>query len=131
MLDPLLLLLARSLLRVMPPRRVLALLRSMGAKAPPLHTPEEALSHAKALRGGSCLARSLAVAARAPTAQIAIGVEPRHGSRLFAHAWIEMDGRPIDPSEPAGEVIAYLTSNLGSTGSPGAITLERRNLRGS
>ena len=113
MLDGSLLLLARSLLHVMPPSRVLAVLRILSAKAPSLRTSEEARSHAKALRGGSCLARSLAIAARTPTAQIAIGVEPRRGSRLFAHAWIEMDGRPIDPSEPAGEVIAHLKTHFG------------------
>jgi hypothetical protein len=128
MLDSSLLLLARSLLFVLPPQRVLALLRSLAARAPALRTPEQARSHAKELRGGSCLARSLAVAARTPTAQIAIGVEPRGGARLFAHAWIEMDGQPIDPSEPAGEVIARLASTLGSTEPPGAITLGTHSL---
>jgi hypothetical protein len=122
MLDRSLLLLARSLLYVMPPQRALKVLRFVSAKAPPLRTPHEAIAFTRGLRGGSCLARSLAVAARVPSAQIAIGVEPRAGG-LFAHAWVEMDGHPIDPAEPAGEVIAYVTNTLGSTGSNGAASL--------
>jgi hypothetical protein len=50
----------------------------------------------------------MAVAARAPRADVAIGVDPDRKAPLFAHAWIEMDGIAVDPQDVAGAVIARL-----------------------
>jgi hypothetical protein len=109
--DLALLVLARSLLRVCPPLRAHSILLRIGKLFPELRSPEEARTVARSLSayGSSCLARSLAVAARAPTAEVAIGVVPRNASPLFAHAWVEMDGAPIDPADTAGGVIARLS----------------------
>lgn len=57
---------------------------------------------------GTCLSRSLAIAARMPDAEVVIGVAPGGASPLFAHAWVEMNGTPLDPTEVAGSVIARL-----------------------
>jgi hypothetical protein len=43
-----------------------------------------------------------------PAADVAIGVAPRKDAPLFAHAWVEMNGVPIDPADVAGAVIARL-----------------------
>lgn len=81
-----------------------------------LHTPEDARRAARSLgRHGSCLSRALAVAARAPTADVVIGVQPRQAAPLFAHAWIEMNGAPIDPAEVAGVAIARLRGPRSTT----------------
>jgi hypothetical protein len=82
---------------------------SVGAWFPTLKTLEDARRVARSLgRSGSCLSRSLAVASRLPTADVVIGVHSGEAEPLFAHAWIEMNGVPVDPSEVAGKVIARL-----------------------
>jgi Transglutaminase-like superfamily len=43
-----------------------------------------------------------------PSADVVIGVEPRKNAPLFAHAWVEMNGVPLDPADVAGTVIARL-----------------------
>jgi len=101
--------LARGLLTACAPPRAHALLLRIGARFPPIETPEEARRVSRFLaRFGTCLTRSLAVAARAPTADVVIGVAPRKDAPLFAHAWVEMNGVPIDPADVAGTVIARL-----------------------
>lgn len=57
----------------------------------------------------------MAIAARAPTADVVIGVEPRGSAPLFAHAWVEMNGAPIDPADVAGRVIARLRGPRSTT----------------
>ncbi len=101
--------LARGLLTTSSPARAHALLLLLGSHLPPIETPEEARRVSRFLaRFGTCLSRSLAVAARTPTADVAIGVAPRKDAPLFAHAWVEMSGVPIDPADVAGSVIARL-----------------------
>jgi hypothetical protein len=101
--------LAHSLLRVCSPLRAHALLVRIGALFPELRTPDEARLAFQGLSGrGTCLSRALAIAARAPTADVVIGVSPRGNAPLLAHAWIEMDGLPLDPSEVVGTAIARL-----------------------
>jgi hypothetical protein len=39
---------------------------------------------------------------------VVIGVAPRKDAPLFAHAWVEMDGAPVDPADVAGTAIARL-----------------------
>lgn len=111
-----LLVLARGLLRAARPLQAHAVMVRLGAWLPALHTPEDARLAARSLgRHGSCLSRALAVAARAPTADVVIGVEPRGAAPLFAHAWVEMDGAPIDPTDVAGVIIARLRGPRSTT----------------
>jgi len=81
----------------------------LGSLLPALDTPADAGRLARSLRRhGSCLSRALAVAARTPAADVVFAVEPRQAAPLFAHAWVEIDGIPIDASDVAGTVIARL-----------------------
>jgi hypothetical protein len=80
-----------------------------GTWLPPVDSPEEARVIARSLlRHGTCLTRSVALAARAPSADVVIGVTPRGQGALSAHAWIEMGGTPIDPADVSGLEIARL-----------------------
>lgn len=97
------------LLRTCSPARTHILLLRIGAHLAPIDTVDEARRASRGIaRRGTCLSRALAVAARAPTADVVIGVEPRQDAPLFAHAWLEMNGSPIDPSDVAGTIIARL-----------------------
>ena len=97
------------LLRTGPPARAHAILLRLGARLAPISDPSEALRLSQFLAPrGTCLSRSLAVAARTPTADVVIGVDPRKNAPFFAHAWVEMDGVPLDPADVAGTVIARL-----------------------
>ncbi len=97
------------LLRVLPFRQARAAAARIGSLFPALRTAEEARELARSIaRRGTCLSRSMTVASRTPSASLVIGVRPHPGSRLFAHAWVEMDGAPLEATEPAGEVIARL-----------------------
>jgi hypothetical protein len=108
--------LARILLRLCSPLRAHALLVRVGALLPELNTPAEARRAIQALAGrGTCLSRALAIAARAPRADVVIGVTPAGHAPLLAHAWVEMDGAPIDPSEVSGAVIARLRGPRSTT----------------
>ncbi len=101
--------LARTLLRVCAPIRAHAILLRVGARLPALRTPEQARRVVASLvPRGTCLSRSLTVAARTPGAEVVIGVAPRERRALHAHAWIEMDGVPLDAAEVSGAVIARL-----------------------
>jgi hypothetical protein len=87
-----------------------------GSWLPSVESPEEARALARSLvRHGTCLSRSLTLAARAPSADVVIGVSPRVGAPLHAHAWIEMNGVPIDPADVSGEVIARLRGPRSAT----------------
>jgi transglutaminase superfamily protein len=109
MQDLALLFVARALLRVCQPLRAHAILARIGSLLPELHTRDDVRRAWLALgRRGTCLSRSLAIAARAPTVDVVIAVTPRQNAPLFAHAWVEMDGTAIDPSEVVGSVIARL-----------------------
>jgi len=87
-----------------------------GAWLPAIDSPEAARAVARSLiRHGTCLSRSLTLAARAPSADVVIGVSPRPGAPLHAHAWIEMNGAPIDPADVSGEEIARLRGPRSAT----------------
>jgi hypothetical protein len=114
--DLAMLIIARGLLRTCRPLRAHALMVRLGAWLPPIETPSEARRVARTLaRFGTCLSRSLAIASRAPTADVVIAVSPRAHAPLSAHAWVEMDGAPIDPSDVAGTVIARLAGPRSTT----------------
>jgi hypothetical protein len=106
--DELLNLGARVLLRACAPPTVHALLRRVGAVLPQRNTHEDVRKAAEQLTRGSCLSRALAIAARSPSADVVIGVRPEGGTGLYAHAWVEVDGKPLHPSDPGGSEIARL-----------------------
>jgi hypothetical protein len=107
---------AHGLLCALKPEQAHALMMRVGAWLPTLTTPEDARCIARSMgRHGSCLGRSIAIAARAPAADVVIGVELRSEDSLFAHAWVEMNGVPIDPSDVAGNVIARLRGPASTT----------------
>ena len=59
----------------------------------------------------TCLARAVAlrrrlVTAGHPGALIRVGVR-REGGELVAHAWVDLDGRPVDPSPGGAEEGAF------------------------
>ncbi len=89
--------------------RTHAIVTRIGAWLPAISSPDEARRVSRSLlRHGTCLSRSLALAARTPTADVVIGVAPRKDAPLHAHAWVEMEGGPIDPSDVSGAPIARL-----------------------
>ncbi|MGD0677648.1 MAG: lasso peptide biosynthesis B2 protein [Polyangiaceae bacterium] len=126
-IDLALLTIAYTMLRFRPLPGVHALLARIGSHLPELGTVAEARRAARGLaRYGTCLTRSLAVAARAPTADVVIAVDPRAGSPLFAHAWVEIDGKPIESTEVTGTVIARLAGSRSAAREHGGQTSTRR-----
>ncbi len=105
--------LARALVRFCSPRRAHSLLVRIGAFLPS-HGDRAGLFRAgrRLQRKGTCLTRSLAIAARSPRADLVIGVLPPGDRSLFAHAWLELDGVPVDASDVAGEEIVRLRSTV-------------------
>ena len=98
---------ARLLLRICSPRRAHEILRCVGDCLPRHRHRSAVLRAGRRLRQrGTCLSRALAVVARVPEAQLVIGVLPNEGEGLRAHAWVELFGQAIDPSEVSGIEIA-------------------------
>jgi hypothetical protein len=111
MTDELLFLTARVLLRTCSPGTAHIIMLRLGALfAAKGDAREVAEAVARLGRRGTCLSRSLAVAARAPTAEIVIGVSPNDTARFIAHAWLEIQGIAVDQREPQGIEIARLRS---------------------
>ncbi len=112
---------SRLALRLLRPRQAFRVVAALGRLVPSLDRTE-AEAYAVNLSGrGSCLSRSVAVAARLPGAKVMIGVAPvgygavraalygaRRGEVLKAHAWVEVDGRPLAGQRPLGKVLATL-----------------------
>jgi hypothetical protein len=68
-----------------------------------------AVRAAAALEGhGTCLARSFALAARLPGAEVVIAIAPQGARGPFAHAWVEHHGQPLRPHDVGGSEIARL-----------------------
>jgi Transglutaminase-like superfamily len=99
------------MLRVQPPRSALRNVGRIGGLARPFESIQEARAAAALLaRRGTCLSRSVAIAARLPGSRVVIGVEPRWSGRLAAHAWVELEGETIEgPGAPVrSEPMAWL-----------------------
>lgn len=112
MIDELLHVVARILLRALPPLTTHAALTRLGQLLPRRHSPEQVRRAVVRLRGhGTCLSRSLAIAARTRGVDVVIGVERPGPSTIVAHAWLEMEGRPIPPDDSRGTEIARLSSD--------------------
>ena len=103
---------ARLLLRFCSPQRTREILGTVGTLLPAHKTRAHVLrARARIQRRGTCLTQSLALAARAPEADLVIGVTSGAGLRMRAHAWLELSGEPIDPSDVAGRELARIPSS--------------------
>ena len=102
---------AWGLLRVLPPRRAFRWTARIAAALPTIREDEAARSIAGALDSrGTCLSRSLTVAARLRDAEVVIAVDASslcgHGAAFAAHAWVESHGAPLRPTDViAGEIV--------------------------
>jgi hypothetical protein len=107
--DELLNLAARVFLRAFRPLTAHAVLMKLGRGLPQRTSREDVRRAASALAGqGTCLSRALAIAATAPGADVVIGVRPEGEAQILAHAWLEVDGEPLDQADPVGQEIARL-----------------------
>jgi hypothetical protein len=124
--ETLLHLFTRAALRVMGPRAAFELVTRVARPLAPLEPSPASLTRLG--RQGSCLSRSISLASRMRGARVAVGVKKsgyravgatRYGLRgrdaIAAHAWIEVNGQPIDEHDQYGKVIAYLEVERGST----------------
>ena len=93
-------------LRVLPPQRAHAFVVRAGSLLPQRRSVDAVRRAARRLRRGTCLSRALTIAARAPGSDVVIGVG--RPSELNAHAWVEIDGVPLAPTDPSGSEIARL-----------------------
>ena len=99
---------ARVALRTRSPLLAKRLVDALGAMMPRL-SADRAMYVAASLEGtGTCLTRALTVAARLPGSQVIIGSDGLSGGRFGAHAWVELDGRIVGPSERSRHEIARL-----------------------
>ena len=102
---------AWGLLRILPPRRAFQWTARIASALPQIHADDEARRVAAALDSrGTCLSRSLTLAARLRDAEVVIGVDARSlaGQRVSftAHAWVESQGVPLRPDDViAGEIV--------------------------
>ncbi len=80
--------------------------RSVAAFLPTLDADASA-EVARRLRGGTCLTRSLTVAARTPGASVAIGGTRTNGA-FRAHAWVELEGEPLSGQTTAAGVLVRI-----------------------
>lgn len=93
-------------LRVASPVRAKAAVDAVARLAPTFDDAAEAAAAARTLRLGTCLSRSLTIAACLPGAEVVIGVDPK--TAPLAHAWVELDGVPLASEAPRGDVITRL-----------------------
>ena len=93
-------------LRVLPPKRAHALVLRAGSVLPQRRSVDAVRRAAARLRRGTCLSRALTISARAPRSEVVIGVGKP--SALNAHAWVEIDGVPLRPTDPSGSEIVRL-----------------------
>ena len=98
---------ARLVLRFLRPRVAITVVRQCGARLRPLDEGRSLLAARSLRRCGTCLSRSVTVASRLPGSEVAIGVG-RDDNGVFAHAWVEVGGRPLSELDVMGEVIARL-----------------------
>jgi hypothetical protein len=71
---------------------------------PSFASEEEAEQGARALSAhGSCLTRAMTVAALLPGSEVAIGVDHSRSATLHAHAWVEVNGRPLGDTKGQSE----------------------------
>jgi hypothetical protein len=93
--------------RWLPVHVAMRVTREAGSLLRPLGK-DEATSVAKRLRGGTCLTRSMAVAARVPRSNVVIGGSKEKGA-FGAHAWVELEGRPLSGQTASKVVMVRLS----------------------
>jgi hypothetical protein len=100
---------ARFLLLACSPATTHRVMVRVGAMLPQRRSRDE-IARASARMGtrGTCLTRALAIAARTPSAEVVVGVQSPKGDRLNAHAWIEIAGKPLEPTNESWYEIARL-----------------------
>jgi hypothetical protein len=104
---------AWSLLRLLSPRRAFRWTARVARILPIVTTHDEALRIAEALDSrGTCLSRSLTLAARLRDAEVVIGVHDSsmrgHGAAFTAHAWVEISGAPMRADDVIGGEIVRI-----------------------
>jgi hypothetical protein len=109
-------LISRMALLVLPPAAAFRVVRLIGRRVP--ISREDAQAYARSLRRGTCLSRSMTVAARLPNARVVIGVNSnasrpvtfatKGGRAISAHAWVDVDGEPLLDDDAAGEIVGAL-----------------------
>lgn len=83
--------------------RTMAIVRSVARLMPPVDR-RGAQKMASRLRSGTCLTRSMVIAARWPASEVVVAV--RAPTQQFgAHAWVERDGIPLTADEVTEQVI--------------------------
>jgi hypothetical protein len=93
--------------RILPLRAAMDVTRHLGRLLPPLEV-QEAPIVASRLRGGTCLTRSIAIAARVPGTSVTIGGAKNAGS-FAAHAWVELEGKPLSGQTASKVVLVRLS----------------------
>ncbi len=105
-------LLAVAALKVLPPEHAKRTVDAVGRRVPGRLDAPRARRAARFLQPiGTCLSRSIAIAARLPNASIVIAVrkqDDKESAGIHAHAWVECDGRPLRESDVVGDEIARL-----------------------
>ena len=103
-------LVTRALLRSTSPLLTHRILGAIGSVFPELRGRVAiAKAMARLALRGTCLSRALAISARAPDADVVIGagsLEARH--RFRAHAWLEIDGEPLESRDSVGTEVARM-----------------------
>jgi hypothetical protein len=103
-------LIARAAVRWQSPLRAKRTVNAVAALLAPLSGQPEAAEILARLWRGTCLTRSLAVAARLPGAEVVIAAgwkAPEGAESAWAHAWVEYRGVPLkDEGEFAGREVA-------------------------
>lgn len=95
--------LARLSLRVTSPLKAKGVVDAAARFVPLLHSTERAKAAMSLLDGrGSCLSRSLTVAALLPGSEVVIGVNPSAPEGFHAHAWVELNGTALGDTSTEG-----------------------------
>lgn len=102
--------LARCALRLQTPRDARKTVLRVGQLLPPLNEAQLRRVARKLDPAGTCLSRALTLAARMKGSEVVIGVDPRRptATPLFAHAWVEIDGRPLRLDDRQGVEVVRL-----------------------
>lgn len=101
--------------RVLSPSTAKRAVDAVARLVPSFSSEEEAREGERALGSiGSCLTRALTIAALLPGSEVIIGVDPSRAAKLHAHAWVEVNGRPLGDNQGDGvERLASLGPSAG------------------
>jgi hypothetical protein len=92
---------ARVALRLQSPYAARRTLDSLASWLRPFENVDEARAAGRTLaRRGTCLSRSVAIAARLPGSKVVIGIDVRRSSQMLAHAWVQLGNDVVFPVKP-------------------------------